>query len=258
MRKFNTKDTSALSDEDIKRIRRSAVIKLIVSCIFVVAVIFFNTISWFVDTKDANADGMGVMVESDQGYDVKYRAYKYDLRNEQYNEITNSPEGLVLNEYDAIFTERNHYAGILLRFEVYGNFQNVSPPLPVLRITRDLSLHDENSDDIFVSDVTQFQVANEDDCHLDSCLAENSSEKLWDKALEYFFDDDGHPASTIFTDNDSVDLGFTPSDGRKTVLWMFVNYDSELVQEKLKKITVTLNELVSVDPDCTIIKLITS
>ena len=263
MKIFKTKDISALSSEDLKRMRRLAIIKFTVVCIFVAVIIVFQTISWFANSKETTANGMRIQIETDQGYDVHFKAYKYDLRDENYFEITDAT--LVLNEFDVIFQERNRYAGILLRLEVDGDFENVSSPLPVLRVTRDLSLRQNASnEDIFVSDVTQFHVANDDVCNLDRCIAANSNDDLWENALAYFFPDtpsDSSPSPIIFDNvnmGNSIDLGFTPSNNGQTVLWMFINYDSELVQEKRGNGTVTLNQVIMVEPDCNIIKLITS
>ena len=168
----------------------------------------------------------------------------------------NSPK----NEYDVIFQERNRYAGILLRLEVDGSFSQQSE---ILRVTRDLSLREDEdydpNEDIFVSDVTQFHVANENDCRLDRCITENSNYDLWDEALAYFLPDNNAPSPTEFsTGESSINLSFTPSTNGHTVLWMFINYDSELVQAKIGSSTVTLNELISVVPDCNIIKVIAS
>ncbi len=268
MKNLKLSDSSVLSADEVKKIRRSALIKLAVSCVLLAAVIIFNTISWFSDSKETSANGLGVRIIADHGYDVNYRAFKYDLKNESHYEITGDSNILELNEYDTIFTERNKYAGILLRLEVDGNFEDVSGT-PKLRIARDLSIrssegYNEN-EDILVSDVTQFHVANENECGLDSCLGVNSSEELseelWEKALEYFFYAEDAPVSAEFTTDplvDSIDLDFTPSEGSKTVLWLFINYDSSLIQDKMENNTVTLNELISVDPDCTIFKVTVS
>lgn len=255
MNTFKTKDISALSVEDLKRIRRSAIIKLVIAFVFVTIIIVFQTISWFSNSTETTANGMGIKIEADQGYDVHFNAYKYDLKNERYVEITG--DTLVFNEYDVIFQERNRYTGILLRLEVDGNFSHQSE---FLRVTRNLSLRDNAENDvIFVSDITQFHVANENDCHLNRCIAENSNYDLWDEALAYFFPDNNAPSPTEFTTGANyIDLSFAPSDNGHTVLWMFINYDSELVQEKIGNSTFTLNELISVVPDCNIIKLLAS
>lgn len=253
MKIFKTKDISALSSEDLKRMRRLAIIKFTVVCIFIAFIIVFQTISWFANSKETTANGMRIQIGSEQGYDVQFKAYKYDLRDEDYFEITD--DTLVLNEYDVIFQERNRYAGILLRLEVDGSFSQTS----VLRVTRDLSLRQNASnEDIFVSDVTQFHAANDNACNLDRCLAENSNYDLWENALAYFFPDSNAPEPTVFSNGASVDLEFTPSNSGHTVVWMFINYDSQLVQAKIGNGTVTLNELISVVPDCNIIKLIAS
>ncbi|WP_294411791.1 hypothetical protein [uncultured Ruminococcus sp.] len=255
---LKTRDISALSSEDLIKMRRSAIIKLTITFIFAAVIIVFQTISWFSNSKESSASGIGIRIEADQGYDVKYNAYKYDLKDEHYVDITGTP--LALNEYDVIFQERNRYAGILLRLEVDGSFSQQSE---ILRVTRDLSLREDEdydpNEDIFVSDVTQFHVANEDDCLLDKCIAENSNYDLWDEALAYFLPDNNAPSPTEFsTGESSINLSFTPSTNGHTVLWMFINYDSELVQAKIGSGTVTLNELISVVPDCNIIKVIAS
>lgn len=254
MKIFKTKDISALSSEDLKRMRRLAIIKFTIVCFFIALIIVFQTISWFANSKETTANGMRIQIGSEQGYDVQFKAYKYDLRNEDYFEITD--DTLVLNEYDVIFQERNRYAGILLRLEVDGSFSQT----PVLRVTRDLSLRQNASnEDIFVSDVTQFHAAKDNDCKLDRCLAENSNDDLWDEALAYFFTGNNAPSPTTFTtEESSINLSFTPSNDGHTVVWMFINYDSQLVQEKIGNGTVTLNELISVVPDCNIIKVIAS
>lgn len=60
MKRHKSDNISAFSDEDIRKIRRSAIIKFAIVCIFIVIMIVFNTISWFASNSDVKGSGMSV------------------------------------------------------------------------------------------------------------------------------------------------------------------------------------------------------
>ncbi|MCR5600646.1 MAG: hypothetical protein K6G33_07895 [Ruminococcus sp.] len=60
MKKHKSDNISAFSDEDIRNIRRSAIIKFAIVCIFIVIMIVFNTISWFTMNTDVKGSGMSI------------------------------------------------------------------------------------------------------------------------------------------------------------------------------------------------------
>ena len=255
MERNKKNDITALSDEDIKKIRRSAVIKLTISCIFIVIMIIFNTISWFSSSDNVEADDIGIKILSEKGYAVSCRAFKFDVNADKCIEILPEEEDLLLNEYDTIFTERNIYTGVFLRLELTGDFENISPKL---MITRDRSNYDSSY--IYLSDVVKFQTANEENCELDKYIMPDISQDFWPSALSHFLSAENSSSAVDFGDSsgNDIEISFQPVNRYRNVIWLFINYDDDLVNTKLAGSSVSLNEQILVEPDCSIIRLVTS
>lgn len=251
------KDVSSSYEKNKKKLRRSIIITVATMVAFFLIIIAFNSLSWFTGSRDAGVNGASLRSSVLRGYEVEYRAFRYDLDSDSCNEInvfdTDSLNGLMLSEYDMIFTERNKYAGILLRIDIKGEVE--ANETAILSMTRE---RNSNISEICISDISKFQCDVEDNCDFDDILDDDDLDDLWSSALTYFGDAHG-PEEMHFTGNsDHLDLmTFDQSAEGETVVWLFMNYDDALVRSAVGSTSFSLSESVSVYNDCDMIKVIT-
>lgn len=246
------KNISAFGKVELKR-RKASLIKLGIMLVFSVIVFVFSSVAWFSSNTDVTGSGMGVQVICDNSFDINFRAFKYDMNEGSSSEILDydisNNTGLLLGEYDTIFTDRNQYAGILLKLDIDGDFSGTTP---LLRIYRN---RPANSVLNYVSEVARFQIANENSCQLDSYIGKST---FWNAAQSYFSAQNAPDAVLFLSGTDHIDMPFTVSaSGAHTVLWLLVEYDDGLVRSLVNNQTMSLNQFITVNPDCTIIQLIT-
>ena len=251
--KKTQKNISSLGKVELKR-RKASLIKLGIMLVFSVIVFIFSSVAWFSSNTDVTGNGMGVQVICDNSFDINFRAFKYDMNEGSSSEILDydisNNTGLLLGEYDTIFKDRNQYAGILLRLDIDGDFTDKTPYLRIYRRNRH-----ENSNLNYVSEVARFQIANENSCQLNSYI---DTSTFWNAAQSYFSAQNAPDAVLFLSGADHIDMPFTASaSGAHTVLWLLVEYDDRLVRSLVNNQTMSLNQLITVDPDCTIIQLIT-
>lgn len=241
------------SVEALKR-RRASLFKIGSVMVLAFIVWVFSSIAWFTSNKDVTAGGAGVQVVCEKGYDIQFRAFRYDLDTNRCIEIQDfdiaNNTGLLLGEYDAIFTDRNQYAGILLRLDIDGDFTGKNPYLKLYRRDRPV-----NSNLNYVSEAAKFQVANENVCQLDDHIDKST---FWGASQDYFGSQGAPQAVSFQSGLNFINMSFTASaGGGHTVLWLLMEYNDTLVRTMISNQTLSLNQLITVEPDCTIIQLMT-
>ncbi|SFB68215.1 hypothetical protein [Ruminococcus albus] len=245
----------SVGKKDKVKIIRSAIVMAFAAAAFILIILSFNSLSWFAFSRSAGVEGFGVRSADIKGYEVEYRAFRYDLYTDKCTEIDSfdveESNGLLLSEYDMIFSERNKYAGVLLRIDIKGEVE--AGRQAVLRLTRNQTGH---TNELCISDISKFQCDVEDNCDFDDILDDDDLDDLWSNALSYF-DSANAPDELKFSNNsNNIDLmTFTQSADEESVIWLFMNYDDDSVRNVIQGTSLTLTESVSVYNDCDIIKV---